>query len=95
MRSDRLLDRVGAAPTRSGDGSLVKAVLLLIVACLAALLVAGLKNRTPAGIALAVIGGGLAYRAYSGHCDLYEAAGIRTAGTPLPAPPAKAAGLVV
>ena len=38
-----------------------------------ALLAAGLKKKTPAGIALALIGGGLAYRAYSGHCDLYEA----------------------
>lgn len=46
----------------------------------AALLLVGLTKRTPAGAALALIGGGLAYRAYSGHCTLYEAAGIRTAG---------------
>ncbi len=45
-----------------------------------AMVAAGLKKRTPAGIALALIGGGLAYRAYSGHCDLYEATGVRTAG---------------
>ncbi|MEJ7639811.1 MAG: SRPBCC family protein [Singulisphaera sp.] len=46
----------------------------------AALLLTGLKKKTPGGIALAVIGGGLAYRAYSGHCDLYEAMSFRTAG---------------
>jgi uncharacterized membrane protein len=45
-----------------------------------ALLAAGLKKRTPAGIALALIGGGLAYRAYTGHCDLREAMSASTAG---------------
>ncbi len=40
MRLARLLGRAGAASTRS-DGSLVRGVLLVILACLAALLVAG------------------------------------------------------
>jgi arylsulfatase A-like enzyme len=41
MRLDLLLDKVDATPTRRSDGSLVKAVLLMLLACLAALLVAG------------------------------------------------------
>jgi uncharacterized membrane protein len=33
------------------------------------------------GAALALLGGALVYRGTTGHCDLYEAAGINTAGT--------------
>src|SRR4051812_43295282 len=39
----------------------------------------GLKKRTPAGIALAVLGGDLLRRGITGHCYAYEALGIRTA----------------
>ena len=46
----------------------------------AVLVVAGLKKQNLAGAALALIGGGLAYRAWSGHCDLYESMSIVTAG---------------
>jgi len=38
----------------------------------------GLKKRTPAGIALAVLGGDLLRRGITGHCYAYEALGIRT-----------------
>lgn len=41
MRPYQFTDKGDATPTRSSDGSLAKAVLLLILACLAALLVAG------------------------------------------------------
>jgi N-acetylglucosamine-6-sulfatase len=53
MRSDQLLSRVGVAPTRSIDGSLVKAMLLVILACLAALLVAGCSGSETSGSAAA------------------------------------------
>lgn len=39
----------------------------------------GLKKRTPAGIALAVLGGDLLRRGITGHCYAYEALGLRTA----------------
>jgi uncharacterized membrane protein len=39
----------------------------------------GLKKRTPAGIALAVLGGDLLRRGITGHCYAYEALGIHTA----------------
>ena len=35
-----------------------------------AMVAAGLKKQGAAGLALALIGGGLAYRAFTGHCDL-------------------------
>lgn len=40
---------------------------------------AGLKKRSPAGIALAVIGGDLLRRGITGHSFAYEALGVRTA----------------
>ena len=46
----------------------------------AALVVAGLKKQNLAGAALALIGGGLAYRAWTGHCSLYESMSLSTAG---------------
>jgi len=46
----------------------------------AALVVLGLKKQNLAGAALALIGGGLAYRAWTGHCDLVEALSVTTAG---------------
>ena len=44
-----------------------------------ALALYGLSLRSPAGAALALAGGYLAYRGLSGHCALYEALGIDTA----------------
>jgi uncharacterized membrane protein len=41
---------------------------------------AGLKRRSPVGIALALIGGDLLRRGITGHSYAYEAMGIRTAG---------------
>jgi len=40
---------------------------------------AGLKRRSPLGVALAVVGGDLLRRGITGHCYAYEALGIRTA----------------
>lgn len=42
------------------------------------LILLGLGRRSLGGLALAALGGGLAYRAYSGHCALYSALGIST-----------------
>jgi uncharacterized membrane protein len=39
-----------------------------------------LKERSPAGAALAAAGGALMYRGATGHCPMYAAAGITTAG---------------
>jgi uncharacterized membrane protein len=39
-----------------------------------------LKDRSPAGAALAAAGGALMYRGATGHCPVYSAAGISTAG---------------
>jgi uncharacterized membrane protein len=48
-------------------------------AALAAYGVKQLKDRSPAGAALAAAGGALIYRGATGHCHVYEAAGINTA----------------
>ena len=45
-----------------------------------ALAVYGLTRGTYAGVALALLGGALVYRGASGHCDLYQAMGVNTAG---------------
>jgi len=49
-------------------------------AALAAYGVKQLKDRSPAGAALAAAGGALIYRGATGHCHVYAAAGINTAG---------------
>jgi uncharacterized membrane protein len=46
-----------------------------------ALALYGLTRGTKGGVALALIGGTLVYRGMSGHCTVYEAAGLNTAGT--------------
>jgi uncharacterized membrane protein len=46
-----------------------------------ALALYGLTRGTMGGVALALIGGSLIYRGASGHCTLYQATGINTAGT--------------
>src|SRR2546430_16728322 len=55
-------------------------------AALAAYGVKQLKDRSPAGAALAAAGGALIYRGATGHCHVYGAAGVNTtagrAGTP-------------
>jgi uncharacterized membrane protein len=40
----------------------------------------GLTRRTPAGIALAAVGGELLYRGATGRCHVYQAIGVNTAG---------------
>jgi uncharacterized membrane protein len=40
-----------------------------------------IKNGSWGGAVLALVGGSLIYRGTSGHCAMYEAAGINTAGT--------------
>lgn len=42
---------------------------------------AGLAKRSFTGLLVAGIGGALAYRGYSGHCQVYDAAGIDTSET--------------
>ncbi len=44
-----------------------------------ALALYGLTRGSLGGIALAALGGGLIYRGATGHCNIYEAAGINTA----------------
>lgn len=39
----------------------------------------GLRRRSPAGFALALLGGGLVYRGVTGHCNVFEALGVNTA----------------
>jgi uncharacterized membrane protein len=46
-----------------------------------ALALYGLTRGTMGGVALALIGGSLIYRGVSGHCTVYSAAGVNTAGT--------------
>ncbi len=43
------------------------------------LLLLGLGRRSLGGAAVAALGGGLVYRAATGHCHLYEALGVDTA----------------
>lgn len=55
----------------------------------AALLLLGLKRRRMSGLLLSIAGGGLLYRAWTGHCHCYEALGIdtseRSSAHPIPA----------
>ena len=44
-----------------------------------ALALYGLSRRSLPGVALALVGGALVYRGTTGHCNVYEAAGIDTA----------------
>ena len=46
-----------------------------------ALALYGLTRGSMGGVALALIGGSLVYRGVAGHCTVYKAAGINTAGT--------------
>src|ERR1043165_3654232 len=39
-----------------------------------------LKDRSPAGAALTAAGGALIYRGATGHCPVYSATGVNTAG---------------
>lgn len=45
-----------------------------------ALAVYGLTRGSLGGVALALVGGGLIYRGATGHCNVYEAMGVSTAG---------------
>ena len=46
----------------------------------------GLSRRSPGGIALAGLGGVLAYRGTTGHCPAFAALGMSTADGATPAP---------
>jgi len=83
MTPGGVADRIRDLEETTGNASDVNISQGERIACAVAgtaLLAAGLKKRTPAGIALALIGGGLAYRAYTGHCDLRAAMSATTAG---------------
>jgi uncharacterized membrane protein len=45
----------------------------------------GLSRRSPGGLALAAVGGALAYRGATGHCSVYQSLGVNTAGRRGPA----------
>lgn len=45
----------------------------------AALLLYGVRQRSPGGLGLALLGGGLLYRGATGHCQLYGLFGVNTA----------------
>jgi uncharacterized membrane protein len=45
----------------------------------------GLRQRTPAGLGLAALGGGLLYRGATGHCPMYATLGVNTSETHGPA----------
>jgi uncharacterized membrane protein len=47
----------------------------------------GLSRRSTGGVALALLGGYLAYRGLSGHCALYQAMGMNTASAGMPRKP--------
>ena len=44
----------------------------------------GLSRKSLGGLALAAVGGSLLYRGMTGHCHLYSAMGINTAGNASP-----------
>jgi hypothetical protein len=70
----------GPAPTRSDGvnvGPTERIASLLGGGALAGL---GLSCGSPTGLCLALVGAALAYRGLSGHCHLYEALGVNTAG---------------
>ena len=46
----------------------------------AAMIAVGLHRGTWGGAALALLGGALAYRGVTGHCEMYESLGVSTAG---------------
>ena len=70
---------------RGSDGSRASAINVgtlerVSSATIGALLVMnGLKRRSLGGTALALTGGGLLYRGFSGHCHVYESMGMNTA----------------
>jgi uncharacterized membrane protein len=43
-----------------------------------ALAMTGMSSRSPRGLALALMGGGLLYRGITGHCHAYDALGVHT-----------------
>ncbi len=47
-----------------------------------ALAVVGLARGSLSGLALALVGGGLMYRGFTGHCSVYHALGVSTAQEP-------------
>jgi uncharacterized membrane protein len=62
-------------PSHANVGSAERTVSTAAGAILA---ITGLARRSPLGLALAAIGGGLIYRGVSGQCPVYRAAGINT-----------------
>jgi uncharacterized membrane protein len=49
----------------------------------------GLSRRSPGGLLLAAVGGGLLYRGLTGHCPAYGVAGVSTASADDPVSPEK------
>lgn len=49
-----------------------------------ALALVGLSRMSAGGFGLAAVGGALLYRGLTGHCHLYGAMGVNTAGNPSP-----------
>ncbi len=79
-------DRLRERPAQPGAGTNVGDIeRWLSLAGGAMLGLYGLSRRSPGGLALAAAGGALVYRGASGHCDLYQALGVNTAGRRGPA----------
>jgi uncharacterized membrane protein len=74
-RTDERYD-YGYDESHANVGSTERTVSTAVGALLA---LGGLSRRSAGGLALAAIGGGLIYRGVSGHCPVYQAAGINTA----------------
>ena len=75
---------VGTPAAAGGEGSFVnvgQAERWVSAVGGGALALYGLTRGSMGGVALALIGGSLVYRGVAGHCTVYQAAGINTAGT--------------
>src|SRR5215207_582649 len=70
---DRMLAGNGAQSTNVGGAERV--ISLLGGGLLAAY---GLSRGTPFGLLTAIAGGGIAYRGFTGHCQVYETLGLTT-----------------
>ena len=69
----------GEAAPRTSGANVGQAERVASAALGGTLLMLGLGRRSLGGAAVAALGGGLVYRAATGHCNLYEALGVDTA----------------
>jgi len=72
----------GSAGSEQNVGELER---LLALGAGSLLVLDGITRRSPLGLALAALGGGLLYRAWSGYCPLYDTLGVSTSTAHSPA----------